>query len=73
MTNPAIKLFFVRANNPDGESWDLLVRAAHKEEAEKWWRSYYEITDQGLKPLWIGIVPDHPTRGAVSWHDINPT
>lgn len=73
MPNPDIKQFFIRATNPDGENLDLLVRAASKEEAERWWRAYYDIADDSLKPLWSGIVPDHPKRGPIAWHDFDPT
>ena len=65
------RLFFVRADNLDGESLDLLVVAEDEAQAETSWRSYYNL-DIEVRPTWVGSVPGvAPVAscevGAIDW------
>lgn len=69
-------LFFVRADNCDGENQDLLVIASDVVQAEAFWRSYFEdsLSDSD-NPEWVRGVPGvTPTAeaGPISWNAINP-
>lgn len=67
-------LFFVGARSCDGDSQDLLVVAANKENAETIWRTHFELDDED-KPEFANPVPGvTPTRepGAIGWDEINP-
>ena len=67
-------LFFVRADNCDGENQDLLVIASDVVQAEKFWATHYELDDDE-KPQWVRGVPGvSPTAdaGAIPWDAINP-
>lgn len=70
-------LFFIRADNCDGENQDLLVIASDAVQAEKFWYDYYELEDEvEEKPLWVrgvpGVVPT-AEAGPIAWNDIHPT
>lgn len=67
-------LFFVRADNCDGENQDLLVIASDATQAEEFWYKHFELEDNE-KPQWVNVVPGvTPTAdaGPISWSDINP-
>jgi hypothetical protein len=64
------QLFFVRADNGDGENLDLLVVAEDKMQAETLWRTHYDVD---ASPEWVGTVPGvAPTSetGAIDWASI---
>ncbi len=68
------RLFFVRADNSDGENLDLLVVAPDKAEAEAHWRSHYGL-DFESRPDWVGDVPGvlpmaSCEAGAIEWDAI---
>ena len=66
-------LFFVRADNCDGENLDLLVIASDAVQAEKFWYEYHD--QEGEKPEWVRGVPGvTPTAeaGPIAWDAINP-
>ncbi len=73
MSPQAVPVYFVRADNDDGESLDLIVRAHSSAQAVALWRGYYEL-GEGARPLWAGVVPGVTGEGvgAVSWADIHP-
>lgn len=68
-------LFFVRADNEDGESLDLLVIAKTEAQAVHLWYEYFCGYDDGVKPMWVAIIPgvtaDAPV-GPIPWSTINP-
>lgn len=70
----AKKLFFVRADNDDGENLDLLVVAQDKPAAEAAWRTHYELSSDD-RPNWVGDVPGVTPdasceEGAIDWEAI---
>lgn len=73
------KLFFVRADNEDGENLDLHARADTEEEARKAWNDYYNEgeVEEPNHPMscikWVGEIPVEGPKGAISWGIINPT
>lgn len=67
-----IALYFVRADDANGENLDLLVRAASQSDAKAYWRTHWadlEIND----PLWAALVPDSPAVGVIPWETILKT
>lgn len=67
-----VPVYFVRADHDDGESLDLIVRAASAEQAVTLWRSYYAL-GESARPQWTGVIPGVAGEGvgAVSWSDIH--
>lgn len=76
MPPPNPELYFVRADDSDGENKDLLVVAANKVHAQKIWEAYFDVDNSSEPaPTYIGVVPGvTPSReaGPISWSDINP-
>lgn len=65
------RLFFVRADNADGENLDLLVVAENKASAEASWRTHYGLDFESV-PEWVGDVPgvvpvEGCDEGAIDW------
>ncbi len=74
-TVPAkLKLFYVRADNSDGENLDLMVVAQNKEQVRKIWSDHFEIEDDDDEaPAWIGVVPGVTPAcepGVIEWEAI---
>ena len=72
----SIPVYFVRADNEDGESLDLLVIAKTKDQAVDLWGDYFEHQSAtGVKPMWArpvpGVTADAPI-GAIPWSSISP-
>lgn len=67
---PMLRLFFVSADDGNGENADLLTRATDAEAAVGQWRSYFTDGDIPVKPKWIGIVPITGVAGPIPWNDI---
>lgn len=65
-----VSLFFVRADDPNGENLDLLVEALNRDDAEALWQDHFEL-ETGCKPLWIGVVPVTGQAGIIDWKRIN--
>lgn len=68
-----MKLYFVAADNADGESLDMFVAAETPEEAIKLWAGEWEITsieDDLFADLRIQEVPSPSTleKGCVEWN-----
>ena len=72
--NPA-PLWYVRAQNTDGEDLDLIVRAPNKNDAKRLWEAYYlNVSDEGdaLPEVdWIGQIPETTNHGAIPWDTIH--
>ncbi len=66
-----VPVHFVRADNGDGESLDLIVCALTATQAVTLWREYYELEDD-THPAWTGVLPgvDGDVIGALSWQAI---
>lgn len=68
VVTPLEPLHFVRADNADGMSVDLLVRAPNKDQALQCWREYYkDAVGADEEPEWVAIIPESPEPGSVSW------
>lgn len=70
----ANQLFFVRADDVDGNNQDLLVVAPLQADAFEFWRKHYELAEQEM-PEWVRPVPGvTPNRepGPISWDEIEP-
>lgn len=73
MTQPQ-KIFFVRADDENGENQDLLVVATDKAQVVGYWREYYDL-DDSHSPDWVGALPNASstdTPGPIPWAVINP-
>ncbi len=69
---PQNRLFFIAALDANGENIDLLVIAADKPQAERFWREYYELSET-FTPALVGVVPGVvPTEeaGAIDWEAV---
>ena len=78
----ANKLWYVRAQDTNGDDMDLLVVAATEQRARQLWREYYESTvEEGDLLLehfpdidWVGpvpgVTPDPGPERAIPWAEI---
>lgn len=70
----APQLFYVRADDVDGNNRDLFVVAAAQADVSGFWRAHYEL-DDGDVPLYFRPIPGvTPNRalGPIGWDEINP-
>lgn len=68
---PALKLWYVRADTDDGDDLSLLVRAVDKTQAKRFWTDHF--AGPGVAPMWVGEVPEGGKAGPIDWKNINPT
>jgi hypothetical protein len=72
-SNDILIVYYVRADNDDGENQDLHVVAANKDDAETCWRKEYDLHED-KKPEWIAAIPGVTTTreaGPIVWAEIN--
>lgn len=67
---PVLHLYFVSADDEDGNNADLLTRAPDAKTAVKHWKSCFSDSNIPAEPKWIGIVPTAQSEGPVAWNDI---
>lgn len=66
-----LNLFFVSADDEDGNDADLLTRAPDAKTAAAHWRSYFADLSLPAEPKWIGIIPTARGEGPIPWNVIN--
>jgi hypothetical protein len=75
---PTNHLFYVRADDDNGDNRDLFVVAPTQTAASTYWRTYAREQwglDEDVMPEWVRIIPGvTPTRaeGPIGWDEINP-
>jgi len=67
-----LPVFYVRADAPNGQPLDLLVRAADPAEATESWRCHFSALKPLQAPDWVGKIPLFGPRGPISWCAIRP-
>lgn len=68
----ANKVYFIQADDANGENQDLIVVAENPEAARKYWEDYYEGETEGCS-LKVRIIPGVvPQRGPgpVTWEEV---
>jgi len=69
---PELALWFVRADDADGNNNDLLVWAAGEDEVLRHWREYFYPDDEpDTSPEWIKPIPLARRPGPISWDEIH--
>ena len=65
-----LHLFYVSADDDNGNNVDLITRAPDAETAIGHWRTYFAENSLPTEPEWVGIVPTARTEGPIPWNDI---
>ena len=65
-------MWYIRAQDTDGDDLDLIVRAATEERAIELWKEHFTDDHTDLPEIdWIGEVPSkNDEEGVVAWSDI---
>ena len=65
-------MWYVRAEDEDGNNFDLILRASDRDRALALWKAYYSLNDETAPQVdYVGKVPETAVEGAISWSDIN--
>lgn len=65
------QLFFLRADDSEGNNFDVLVQAHDSGEAIEHWRTYFDDAVEGLDPIWVAPVPMSGQPGTIAWDTIH--
>lgn len=65
-------LFFVRADDSDGNNLDLLVESVNPIQAALLWNSHFGLSGT-VEPQWVGLVKTTGKTGVIDWDTINHT
>ena len=67
-----VKMWYIHAEDDDGNNLNLMVRAATKDRASERWKEYFGgHAESGYPDIsWMGVVPPGFGEGAISWTDV---
>lgn len=61
-------MWFVRAEDEEGENFDLIVRAADEARAKELWIQYFKFAGTVPTVDYIGRIPETVLEGAIDWN-----
>ena len=66
-----VPMWFVRAEDEDGNNFDLILRAANRDRAIELWKQYFKF-EEGREPQidYVGSVPEVVGEGVVNWGEV---